>query len=112
VPVAGARKPRLRPVEIDRGRSGPLSHATASVRLTTYDDKYRDRFYRGLIWIAREKAYKPGWASSPIQNKFGEWPKSRTPPVPEPPDPEVRSWVRSEQITLGKIASATRAGGR
>ncbi len=73
-----------------------------SVRAITYDSEYKDKFHRGLIWIAREKAYKPGWASYKYKTKFGEWPRPLTPPVPEPPAPEVRSWVRSQDIAWAR----------
>jgi DNA repair protein RadD len=73
-----------------------------SVRAITYDLEYKDKFHRGLIWIAREKAYKPGWASYKYKTKFGEWPRPLTPPVPEPPAPEVRSWVRSQDIAWAR----------
>ena len=100
---------RARPVDVADGDLARVER-DRSVRLNTFDDDYKDRFHRGLIWIAREKAYKPGWASYKYKTKFGEWPRSRTPPVPEPPDPEVRSWVRSEQIRWARSQPDARAG--
>ena len=100
---------RARPVDVADGDLARVER-DRSVRLNTFDDDYKDRFHRGLIWIAREKAYKPGWASYKYKTKFGEWPRSRTPPVPEPPDPEVRSWVRSSRLRWARSQPDARAG--
>jgi DNA repair protein RadD len=61
----------------------------------------RARWHRQLAYIAAERGYKPGWASHKHKEKFGDWPASRT-VVPEPPSPEVRSWVRSRMIAYAK----------
>jgi DNA repair protein RadD len=101
---------KAKPVEVADGDLAQVER-DRSVRPNTFDDEYKDRFHRGLIWIAREKAYKPGWASYKFKTRFGEWPRSRTPPVPEPPDPEVRSWVRSQQIAWARSQPDARPGG-
>jgi DNA repair protein RadD len=101
---------RAKPVAVGDGDLAQVER-DRSVRPNTYDAEYKDRFHRGLIWIAREKAYKPGWASYKFKTKFGEWPRSRTPPVPEPPAPEVRSWVRSQQIAWARSQPDARPGG-
>ncbi len=62
-------------------------------------------FHRQLLWIALERGYKPGWAAHKHKEKFGDWPNARS-AEPEPPDPAVRSWVRSRQIAYAKAMSA------
>ena len=59
------------------------------------------KFYRQLAYIALEKGFKEGWAAHKFKEKFGHWPKTRN-PIPEEPDPAVRSWVRSRQIAYAK----------
>jgi superfamily II DNA or RNA helicase len=82
--------------EVDRSR-------LASKPVFTADDKRR--FHAQLSWIARERAYKLGWAAWKYREKFGSWPKERF-PDPEPPDESVRSWVRSRQIAFAKSRKA------
>ena len=57
-------------------------------------------FFRQLLWIARERGYKDGWAAHKYREKFGTFPTFAK--TPEAPTPEVRSWVRSRQIAYAK----------
>jgi DNA repair protein RadD len=61
----------------------------------------RARFHGMLLWIARDKGYKPGWAGHKFKEKFGTWPADRY-VMPIPPDDSVRAWVRSRQIAFAK----------
>jgi superfamily II DNA or RNA helicase len=63
--------------------------------------------YRGLLWMARERGYKPGWAAHKHKERYGYWPVVRF-ADPAPPDQALRSWVRSRQIAYAK-AIARRA---
>jgi DNA repair protein RadD len=54
-----------------------------------------------LLWIARDKHYKDGWAAYKHKEKFGSWPP-RVIITPLPPDDAVRSWVRSRQIAYAR----------
>jgi DNA repair protein RadD len=64
--------------------------------------------YAGLLWIAAERGYKPGWA----YHKYVEWhgvqPASK--PEPAPPTNEVHNWLRSRQIAYAKARA--KADGR
>jgi len=51
-----------------------------------------------LAYIACERGYKPGWIAHKYREKFGHFPNWNSNPVPIPPSPEVRSWVRSRMI--------------
>jgi superfamily II DNA or RNA helicase len=66
------------------------------------------RWHAQLLYIARERGYKDGWAAMKVKEKFGQWPPSpkHAPPAPEAPTPEVRSWVRSRQIAYAKARKA------
>jgi superfamily II DNA or RNA helicase len=59
------------------------------------------RWQRELAYIARERGYRPGWASHKFKEKFGHWP-TRKDVAPIMPSAEVRSWVRSRQIAYAK----------
>ena len=72
-----------------------------------YNPAQRAQFHRQLLWIAREKGYKRGWAAYKYREKFGDWPAARN-AVPEPPGEIVRSWVRSRQIAYAKAMAKQR----
>jgi superfamily II DNA or RNA helicase len=96
------RPPRA--VEIEDGELGIVGrdrHAHGKV----YDPAERTRWHAMLIYIGRERAYKPGWAAHKYKEKFGSWPGSA--PTPIPPSPEVRSWVRSRDIAYAKRRAAS-----
>jgi DNA repair protein RadD len=61
----------------------------------------RARFHRQLLWVAKERGYKPGWAAHQHKERFGFWPSARN-ATPEPPDDATRSWVRSRWIAYAK----------
>ena len=68
----------------------------------------RERFYAELLWIARDRHYKPGWAAHKFKEKIGDWPKWHR-PAPIPPSDAVLSWVRSRQIAYAKAKGRQRA---
>jgi DNA repair protein RadD len=61
-----------------------------------------------LTHIAIEKKFKPGWIDHKYKEKFGTWPVNRT-VTPQPPTPEVSSWVRSRQIAFAKMRQKLKA---
>jgi superfamily II DNA or RNA helicase len=71
------------------------------VKTPKYTAEEKKVFYRGLLWIAQERSYKPGWAAHKAKEKFGTWPASNNVSA-APPDPAVRSWVKSRQIAYAK----------
>lgn len=52
----------------------------------------------GLLWIAKERGYKPGWAARKYQEWHGVWPANGLHPVPVPPTLEVSNYVKAAQI--------------
>src|SRR6202041_2005123 len=76
------------------GELAEVKNGTARSSLVKAD---RDRWHAELIFIARDKGYKDGWAGWKFKEKFGEFPP-RVIPMPRKPSPEVLSWVRSKQI--------------
>lgn len=61
----------------------------------------RQLFYSELIWIARERGYKPGWSFFKYKEKFGMEPRGMS-DNPIAPSLTTRSWVRSQQIRWAK----------
>ena len=63
------------------------------------DDK--QDFYSQLIFIAREKAYNPHWASHKYREKFGVWPRGLI-EVSAPPTMTTLKWIKSRNIKWSK----------
>ena len=84
--------------QVDRRRIVSAPNHSASDKLI---------FYRQLLYIARERSYKPGWAAHKYKERFGDWPATRF-ADPLLPDDATRSWVRSRQIAYAK--SQAKAG--
>jgi superfamily II DNA or RNA helicase len=97
------RPPRAAPI-----RDGELALVDGSRRAKAngYDPAERARWHAMLIQIGIERSYKPGWAAHQYKTKFGAWPPSGSAPLPIPPMPEVRSWVRSRLIAYAKRRGA------
>jgi superfamily II DNA or RNA helicase len=62
----------------------------------------KQHWYGALIWIAKERHYKPGWAARKYHDKFGVWPANSMPERAEAPSTQVRNWVKSQQIAWAK----------
>jgi superfamily II DNA or RNA helicase len=85
------------PIEIAAGELGRVDRDRSVQRLAL--DKHA--FHAQLAWIARERNYKPGWASYKYREKFGDWPRSNI-VEPIPADAATRSWVRSRDIAFAR----------
>jgi DNA repair protein RadD len=61
-------------------------------------------FYGELKWIAREKAYAPGWVSHKYRERFGEWPNHPflRNAAEMPPSLKTLNWIKSRQIAYAK----------
>jgi DNA repair protein RadD len=95
-----------RPVEVEDGELG-LVDRERHAHARAYDAADRERWHAMLVYVARERGYKPGWAAHKFKEKFGTWPAWGASPQPMPPSPEVRSWVRSRLIAYAKRRTAT-----
>jgi superfamily II DNA or RNA helicase len=103
-PACGWRpQPKPRPVAVADGELGHVDRQRR-VRAETATAGERLDFYRKLLWIARERGYKPGWAAHKHNERYGCWPAVRF-ADPAPPDQALRSWVRSRQIAYAKATA-------
>jgi len=61
-------------------------------------------FFGGLLWIARDRGHKPGWARYTYKERFGSWPSHPhvVTAVPRPPDLKTENWVASRRIAFAK----------
>ena len=72
------------------------------VKASVYDPAARAQWHNMLTYIARQRGYSPKWPTINYKEKFGTWPPWGTVANPEPPTPEVLSWVRSRMIAYAK----------
>lgn len=59
-----------------------------------------------LLWMAKSRGYKAGWASQQYKQRFGCWPPNGVHPMPVQPSPEVANWVKSRQIAYARRRAA------
>jgi DNA-directed RNA polymerase subunit RPC12/RpoP len=57
--------------------------------------------YAGLLSIAEQRGYKPGWAAMKWKIIFGDWPPDDRPPV-QNPSQELMWWIRQQNIAYAK----------
>jgi superfamily II DNA or RNA helicase len=85
-------------------RSG-VSHVAGELRelaggASATPDQRQD-IYSQLLWIVRERGYKPGYAAAKFKARFGTFP-SNLREVPKPPSPALLRWIRSEAIAYAR----------
>lgn len=97
------RKPP--PSEIEAAE-GELRQVKGKVARATTEDK--QRWYSALLWMARDRGYKDGWAANQYRQKMGVWPRGLV-DAPVPPAPEISNWVKSRQIAWAKAKAKNEA---
>jgi hypothetical protein len=70
--------------------------------VNVFDPAEREQWHAMLAFIAVDQGYKPGWIAYKYKEKFGEWPRRGSHPIPMRPTPEVLAWVRSRNIAYAK----------
>jgi len=68
----------------------------------------KDRVYAQLAAIQSERGRTPGWTAHAYKDIFGVWPRNVNRYAIEPPDPVLRSWVKSKDIAFAKRNGGTR----
>jgi DNA repair protein RadD len=58
-------------------------------------------WYAQLLYVAKQKGYREGWASYTFRKKFGHWPHSKK-VLPRPADDEVKGFIKHLQIKKAK----------
>lgn len=65
------------------------------------------QFYSELLYYARMKGYKDGWASHKFRERTGSFPRGLA-PTPKPMSIETSNWIRSKMIAYAKSKGARR----
>lgn len=78
-------------------------HELAKREKASRDEK--QSFYSELIWVARERGYKPGWVAHKYQARFGVWPRMLD-EKPASPSFKTLKWLQSQAIRWAKSGRA------
>lgn len=102
-PSCGFKPERQSDVEFG---DGELVEVKGGKRKFTKAEK--QKWWSGLLWIARDRSYAPGWAAHKYREKFKVWPRGLD-DIPARPALEVTNWVKSRQIAWAKKQRAANA---
>src|SRR5215472_15413251 len=102
-------KPEARPryVEVADGELGEVRRDRSPPRPTKWSTTEQLAFFRQLMWIARQRQYRDGWAAHKFRERCGQFPPwqwNRSEPVPA--SGAVVAWVRSRNIAYAKSRPA------
>src|SRR5690606_6323148 len=61
----------------------------------------KQRWFSGLLWLARHRGYRDGWAAQKYRTRFGVWPRGLSEASAEP-GPDIQGWVKHQQIKWAK----------
>jgi hypothetical protein len=75
----------------------------------------RTATYRQLVWYAKQKGYKPGWAGRKFFNIYGVWPNGEATPQPpsdllEPPSTLLMHWINVQNAAYAAAKRRERIG--
>ena len=70
-----------------------------------YSHEEKQRFYSGLVHIARERRYQSGWYKNQYRERFGVWPRGLY-EIPVRPDLDVIAFERHQRIKFAKSREA------
>jgi hypothetical protein len=68
------------------------------------DVKERQEWYSSLLWIAKQKNLRDGWAAHSYKEKFGAWPKNLRVRAKKPSDAVVEYTKQRREEYLKRIA--------
>ena len=78
--------------------AGEMQELVGSVKVNK--DNKQD-MYSQLLYYARAKGFKEGWAANQYRSKYGVWPRGLH-LIAKPPSPETLNWIKSRAIAFAK----------
>jgi hypothetical protein len=107
-PACGFEPTPRSPVEM---QDGELEEVRGKKKKTkeAADHDTKQRWFSGLLYIARERGYKDGWAANKYKARFGCWPRGLS-DQSSFPDAAISSWVKASQIRWAKSKGRDRVG--
>lgn len=100
-PACGFEPKRQSEIEFEEGELVEITGGKQKKREYTMAEKAE--FHSGLLWIARERGRKEGWAAHAYRERFGVWPVGEAKhAIPKPAGEEVRMFVTAKDIRFAK----------
>ena len=100
-PACGFEPKRQSEIEFEEGELVEITGGKQKKREYTMAEKAE--FHSGLLWIARERGRKEGWAAHAYRDRFGVWPVGEAKhAIPKPAGEEVRMFVTAKDIRFAK----------
>jgi hypothetical protein len=84
---------------------GELEELQASNNKQTAD---RQDFYSQVLYVARSRGFKDGWAAYQYKEKFGVFPRNIE-QVVKIPSPTTLNWIKSRAIAFAKAKAKAAA---
>ena len=91
----GFERPSLREISKVPGELRELEAANRALHVNNQD------FYSQVLFYAKTRGYKNGWAAYKYKEKFGVWPKGLQEKL-QPPSPQTMGWIQSRMIAYAK----------
>jgi superfamily II DNA or RNA helicase len=91
----GFERPNMREVSKVPGELRELEAANRKLHIDNQD------FYSQVLFYAKTRGYKDGWAAHKYKEKFGVWPRGLQEKM-QPPSPETMGWIKSRVIAYAK----------
>jgi len=79
------------------GELSKVKNGATEVKNHVPSKSEKEQIYRELLWVQRQRGYKPGWVNHKYKLRFGFWPKG-VGGDPIEPCIETKAWIRSEAI--------------
>lgn len=99
--ACGFEPKRQSEIEFEEGELVEITGGKQKKREYTMAEKAE--FHSGLLWIARERGRKEGWAAHAYRDRFGVWPVGEAKhAIPKPAGEEVRMFVTAKDIRFAK----------
>ena len=86
--------------DFQEGRLGRIDKA-GNIHSHEFTEFQKEYFYRELLYIQRQRNYKPGWVDRKFKERFDVWP-GKISGEPIEPGIETKSWVRKEAIKYAR----------
>ena len=100
-PACGFEPTPRSPVEMQDGELEEVRGGKKKKTKEAADHDTKQRWFSGLLYIARERGYKDGWAANKYREKFEVWPRGLSDQSAFP-DAAISSWVKASQIRWAK----------
>jgi ribosomal protein L37E len=91
----GFERPSLREISKVPGELRELDAANRGLHVNNQE------FYSQVLFYAKTRGYKDGWAAYKYKEKFGVWPRGLQEKL-QPPSPETMGWIQSRMIAYAK----------